>query len=161
MKHYILISISLLLLTGCKTTRQVKVQREEKVTEMAQIQQSQTTKLGSSITDFNCIEEETITETVDTVIRVFPVVDGKASLPIDIPVKLMITTFRKTVSTEKQCKSGLEIASSKNESLQIIKEKKEQTQKQKSRTLVPGILVLLMLVVIIAVGVIVWKRFSP
>ncbi len=95
----------LMIMSGCTTTRQVN---QKSASEQLQVQATQITKVvtaSETNTGTKTTAETLIKETFDTVVRVWPVVDGKLSdKPVDVPVKGERTIHRKEFTDLQQVK---------------------------------------------------------
>ncbi len=95
--------IFFLAMQSCTTTRQV---HQELAKEESLVKVSEETKANMATeikTEINTTAETEVNESFDTVVRIWPVVDGKVSeKPVDVLVKGERTIHRKEFSNQQQ-----------------------------------------------------------
>ena len=151
-----------LAMQACTTTKQVHQEREKEETWAKINEERKAVETTETKTDIKTTAETEVKETFDTVVRVWPVLDGKvADKPVDVPVKGERTIHRKEFINQQQEKkehSGIEI--SRHEQ---VKQKSDIALKDKNveRTGLPwwaSALLLFAIVAGVAIGIWRFKR---
>lgn len=141
------------LISGCKTTKQVNreeftVDQQTESNEIVNISKFQETETLS------CVMAETvITEIIDTVIKLYPVINGVSAIePVLAVVKQKKITHRKEAADQhlqgrKQTTESLTLSVQDNISSKVAKEERQVT-----RIIFPGWLAVLLTVIFLFVG---------
>jgi nucleotide-binding universal stress UspA family protein len=148
-----------LCLQGCSTSKQVTTDRTEEEIKVKANEEAETDTEAQTKTETKVTSKGKITEKFDTVIKVWPVVDGKkADIPVDVNVQGERTTEWEEYAEQKQEKNEQEKA-------KIVKKKQEAKKsdirhkdKTVERTGLPwwGIVIIIMAIIAIVAGI-VWK----
>jgi hypothetical protein len=146
--------VSFLIVTSCKTTKDISKERVKEQIQSAVMENIKTTAETGTTSDTKTTAETTVTESFDTVVRVMPVVDGVvADKPIFVPVKGTRTIHRKEVSYQRQ-NSQEKGTEEVNRIVQILKKSDNQKmEKHFKGTVFPGWLVVIIIVVF---GLVFW-----
>lgn len=142
--------------SGCRTTKQLNSERST-VREQQEIMENIKTECSQETqTQVKTLAETTITESLDTVMQVFPVVDGKVSKdPVPVHVKQKRITQRKEFSDQKeQQKQHVNVASEKKEQ-QSKQSETRKTEKQVQKNSFPWWLIFVLALAFILV--VIWK----
>lgn len=146
-------------LQGCRTTRQVareEVSQQQTQTTEAQVaieSQQETEQQNRTFT------ETTITESMDTVLEVFPVVDGKASeKPVSVTVRQKkVTQKREFADQKKQQTSQTKVLAEQNNQ-KTNQAESRKTGKQIQRPIIPWWLVPVFVAALLITGIVIVRR---
>ena len=153
--------VMMLILANCTTTKKIHQELSKQQTEATSAETSDVHTAAETNTETKTLSETDITEGFDTVVRVWPVIDGKVSeKPVDIPIRGERTIHRKDYSDQKQQRKEQEQTTLTrkeqiNQKSEILKKDREVT-----RTGMPGWIVgIVVVAVLIGVAILV-KRMK-
>lgn len=160
--RYLVIATALialmLILANCKTTKEIHQQLSKEQIQATSVETAQANKAAETNTETKTLSETDIIEGFDTVVRIWPVVDGKVSdKPVDIAIRGERKIHRKDFSDQKQQKkeqgnSTLTRSEQLNKKSEVLKKDREVTKTGMTGWII-GIVV-----VVVLVGVAVFVR---
>lgn len=155
-----IISVSLLMVISCKTTKDISKERISEQVQSAVIENIKTTTETGATTDTKTTAETTVTESFDTVVSILPLVDGVlADKPIFVPLKVTRTIHRKEFTDQRQTSQQKgTVASNRKEQL-IRKSDIQKSHRKIERTGLPGWVVVIILITIGAIIIICKRKF--
>ena len=153
--------VVMLILANCTTTKKIHQELSREETQATSIEAIDANKLAETNTETKTLSETEITEGFDTVVRVWPVLDGRVSdKPVDIPIRGERTIHRKDYSDQKQQKKEQEQTTLTrkeqiNQKSEVLKKDREVT-----RTGMPRWIVLIVVVAVLVGVAILVKRMK-
>ena len=150
--------VVMLILANCTTTKKIHQEQSREETQVASMETSDANTAAETNTETKTLSEIEIVEAFDTVVRVWPVIDGKVSdKPVDIPIRGERTIHRKDYSDQKQQrkeqeKTTLTRKEQINQKSDVLKKDREVT-----RTGMPGWIIGIVVVAVL-VGVAILMR---
>lgn len=155
----IVITIMVLLLSGCTTTKQVHQERVIEETQAKATEERLTSSASETKIETKATAETDIKETFDTVVHIWPVVGGKiADEPVDIVIKGERTIHRKEDTNQQH--QNKELGNTTVNRKEQVNQKSDALLKDKNiqRTALPWwAIALFILAVVISVGVFIWR----
>ena len=101
--------VVMLILANCTTTKKIHQELTREETQVASVETSDANTAAETNTETKTLSETEIVEAFDTVVRVWPIIEGKVSdKPVDIPIRGERTIHRKDYSDQKQQKKEQE-----------------------------------------------------
>ena len=150
--------VVMLILANCTTTKKIHQELSREESQATSVETSDAKTAAETNTETKTLSETEIIEVFDTVVRVWPVIDGKVSdKPVDIPIRGERTIHRKDYSDQKQQrkeqeKTTLTRKEQINQKSDVLKKDREVT-----RTGMPGWIIGIVVVAVL-VGVAILMR---
>ncbi|MEI6436776.1 MAG: hypothetical protein WCP32_18275 [Bacteroidota bacterium] len=126
--------VVMLILANCTTTKEIHQEQSKQQTQATSAETSEVNTASETNTETKTLSETEIVEAFDTVVRVWPVIDGKVSdKPVDIPIRGERTIHRKDYSDQKQQRKEQEQTTlsrkeQNNQKSEVLKKDREVTR---------------------------------